>query len=259
MTLIITHISRHGIVHASDSNLTSADDKDAGEAKKTFEIDFLNAGLTIAGSYGVGNDSMDVWMPNFIQQQSNVPGLDLKTFSNNLKDTLQSKMTREQKMGGSIIHIAGYVEESGVSHPEFWFVRNVHKMDPKTGEYTDIDENFEISEDFWTRDYKNANLKDVFQNPIYFAHQIYVNGFTPGRIGFNVIKKELDRFYLGIWRVRDWKFRGPKTMQETELLVKNYMQVIDTLFVLSDYNAKYIGGKTQTYVIKQPDNIADKK
>lgn len=259
MTLIITHISRHGIVHASDSNLTGADDKNAGEAKKTFEITFLNAGLTVAGSYGVGNSSMNGWMPNFIQRQSQITNLDLKSFSHNLKDSLQAEMTESQKNSGSIIHIAGYVEEGGFSHPEFWFVRNVHKMDPKTGEYIEIDQNFEISEDFWNRDYKNPNLKNVFQNPNYFAHQIYANGFTPGRIGFNVVKKELDQFYLGIWRVRDWKFRAPNSIEETELLVKNYMQVIDTLFVLSEYNAQYIGGKTQTYIIKQPDNIIDKK
>jgi hypothetical protein len=259
MTLIVTHISRHGIVHASDSNLTSLDDKDVGEAKKIFEIDFLNAGLTIAGIYGVGKIPMDVWMPNFIQQQSKIPKLDLRTFSNNLKDALQSIMTKKQKLIGSIIHIAGYVEENGTSHPEFWFIRNIHKIDLQTGEYKDIDENFEISEDFWTRDYKNESLKDVFQNPRSFTHQIYVNGFPPGRIGFNVIKKELDRFYQGIWNFPEWKFREPKTIQETELLVRNYMQVINTLFVLSDYQAKYIGGPTQTYLIKQPENIVDKK
>ena len=258
MTLILTHISRHGIVHASDSNLTSADDQNAGEAKKTFEIPFLNAGLTVAGSYGVGNDPMNVWMPNFIQEQSQIIGLDLKTFSHNLKDTLQTTMTDEQKNGGSIIHIAGYVEENNISHPEFWFVRNVHGINPKTGEYEDIKNEFAISEDFWTRDYINQNLKDTFQKPNYYSRQIYVNGFTPGRIGFNVLKQELDRFFLGIWRVRDWEFRPPNDIEETELLVKNYMDVIDTLFRLSNYQAKYIGGQTQTYKIKQPDNVPDK-
>lgn len=258
MTLILTHISRHGIVHASDSNLTSVDDQNAGEAKKTFEIPFLNAGLTVAGSYGVGNDPMNVWMPNFIQEQSLISGLDLKTFSHNLKDTLQNTMTDEQKNGGSIIHIAGYVEENNISHPEFWFVRNVHGINPKTGEYEDIKNEFAISEDFWTRDYINQNLKDTFQKPNYYSRQIYVNGFTPGRIGFNVLKQELDRFFLGIWRVRDWEFRPPNDIEETELLVKNYMDVIDTLFRLSNYQAKYIGGQTQTYKIKQPDNVPDK-
>jgi 20S proteasome alpha/beta subunit len=62
MSLIFTHISRHGIVHASDSNLSYSNDQSAGEAKKIFEINYLNAGLTVAGSYEVDNECMDVWM-----------------------------------------------------------------------------------------------------------------------------------------------------------------------------------------------------
>ena len=69
MTLIVTHIDKLGIIHASDSNLTSSDDKLAGEGKKVFSIPKLNAGISIAGSYGVGNETMDIWLPKFIDGQ----------------------------------------------------------------------------------------------------------------------------------------------------------------------------------------------
>lgn len=258
MTLIITYINRHGIVHASDSNLTGKNNQNAGAGKKTFDIPFLKAGLTVAGSYGVGTTTMDIWMDNFIKGQESITNISLAQFSQNLKDELEKNMTDSQKKGGSIIHIAGYVEQNGLYQPEFWFVRNVHRMNPKTGEYEDIRKEFAISEDFWNRDYPYHNLKDTFQNPNFYSRQIYVNGFTPGRIGFNVLQKELERFFMGIWRVKDWDFRPPIDINETELLVRNYMDVIDTLFRLSNYQAKYIGGQTQTLTIKQPDNIVDK-
>jgi hypothetical protein len=259
MSLIITHINRHGIIHASDSNLTSGDDKDAGHGQKTFDVDFLNAGLTIAGSYNVNGTHMDRWMPDFVDRQSQINDLTLEQFSNNLRDELEACMTKQEKESGSIIHIAGYVEDNNVFHPEFWFVRNVHRLDQKTGKYQDITDTFAISEDFWTRDYPNNNLKDIFQDSNYNSRQIYVNGFTPGRISFNVLREKLDEFFLGIWKVQDWDFRSPQSLDETELLVKIYMQVIDALFILSDYNVRYIGGDTQTKLIPQPDNIVDKK
>ncbi len=259
MTLIMTYINRHGIIHVSDSNLTSGDDRDAGQGQKAFEIKFLNAGLTTAGSYSVNGTSMDKWMPDFINQQEQIPDLKLEQFSHNLKDKLESTMNVDEKESGCIIHIAGYVEDNGVSHIEFWFVRNVHNINPASGNYQDIRDTFAITEDFWTRDYQNQNLKETLQDPKYFARHIYVNGFTPGRIGFNVLTKELDKFFLGIWKVKDWQFRAPQTLEETELLVKIYMKVVDALFVMSDYNAHYIGGNTQTILIPQPDNIVDKK
>ncbi len=151
MTLIITHINRYGIVHASDSNLTGADDRDAGTGQKTFPITFLNAGLTVAGNYSVAHVSMDTWMNNFIKRQQGIANLTLEQFSRTLRDELQTNMLPDEKLGGSIIHIAGYVEQNGRTHPEFWFVRNVHGINQQTGEYENIDETFDITEDFWTR------------------------------------------------------------------------------------------------------------
>lgn len=258
MTLIITHINRYGIVHASDSNLTGQDNKDAGIGQKTFPIKYLNAGLTVAGSYSVGSISMDKWMNDFINNQQSNKDQTLEIFSKKLKDELQTKMTPNEKKLGCLIHIAGYVEINNKSHPEFWFIRNIHGINSQTGEYENIDEVFEISEDFWTRDCPKGNLMEVFKNEKLYSWQLYINGFTPGRIGYHLVSKKLEEFFSEIWKVNDWKFRQPKSLEETERLVKLYMQVISDLFILSDYNAHYIGGGTQSHMIPQPLNIVDK-
>lgn len=59
MTLILTIINKYGIIHASDSALTS-DDNPPGKARKTFKIKNLKAGLTIAGVYSVGYKRLEL-------------------------------------------------------------------------------------------------------------------------------------------------------------------------------------------------------
>lgn len=255
MTLIVTHIDKFGIVHASDSNLTSHN-QTVGEGTKVFGIPNLNAGLSIAGSYSVGSNSMADWMPDFIIRQSEIPGINLNIFSHNLKTELEKTMTSDEKKGGSIIHIAGYVTENGLSHPEFWFVRNIHRIDQQTGYYKDIDDKFEISEDFWTRDCQAETFSKSWADPTRNAIQTYFNGFSPGRIGYYAVSSELRRFFNYMWNNKSWKFRPPQSIEETEILLKNYMQIIDTLFVLSEYKARYIGGTIQTLVIKPPSSLA---
>lgn len=258
MTLILTHINRYGIVHASDSNLTSSNNKDAGTGQKTFPITYLKAGLTVAGAYSVSGTSMDKWMNEFIQRQQTERNVTLESFSNKLKAELQAKMNPTEKMRGSLIQVAGYVEIENLSHPEFWFISNIHGINETTGEYENVDETFAISEDFWNRDCPQAHLMEAFKDENNFSWQYYINGFSPGRIGYNVVAKKLDSFFSEIWSVKEWKFRQPKSLEEVEILVKLYMKAINDLFLLSDYSTKVIGGETQTHLIKRPDNITNK-
>ncbi len=195
MTLIHTHISKYGIVHASDSNLTDGNALHFGEGEKTFPIIFLNAGLTIAGNYSVNGTTMDLWMKNFIRQQSQIDGITLEAFSNNLKIALEAEMTYEELMIGNIFHIAGYVEENGFNHPEFWFVRNVHGIDSTTGEYKDFNGKFAVNEQFWSGDFNLQEKRKLFFDPNKWVYQNYVNGFTPGRMGFNLINQQFSAFF----------------------------------------------------------------
>lgn len=251
MTLILTRISKHGIVHASDSNLTGAGNTTAAEGKKTFEIKHLNAGLTTAGSYSVGGLSMDRWMDTFIKGQANARDSSLSGFAHNLANALEMQMVPGEKASGSMMHIAGYVEVQSESHPEFWFVRNVTGIDPSTGEYTGTSPDFQVTEDFWTRDCPNHTLMEAFQEGV---SRIYVNGFASGRIGFVHLQRTMESFFRAIWHTPDWRFRAPRSIEEAKLLVELDVRIIGTLFALSDYSAPFIGGDPQTHVIAAPAN-----
>ena len=251
MTLIITQISKHGTIHASDSNLSDQQGKTIGTGKKCFVVPKLNAGLTIAGSFNVGKLKMDDWMQNFIFKSTSI---DLEDFAEELRSSLETKMTTEQKASGSLIHIAGYKKNGERYHPEFWFVRNIYHMDLNSGEYYDIRNEFIKTEDFWTRDNLKGNIFNEFQtnNTLY---QLYINGFSPGRINYNIIQNYLIKFFSSLWSNKKWEFRAPKNIDEAKLLIDNYMKLINTIFVLSDYPGQLIGGNIQIEIIKQPDNI----
>jgi hypothetical protein len=248
MTLIVTHISRHGIVHASDSNLTSVAGYQAGQGQKTFEIPRLNAGLALAGTYSVGGNSMDIWMKYFIDSQ---PGNTLAEFAAGLRDALSQQMNPEEKANGTLMHLAGYAEQNGVYHPELWFIRNAD-IDPATGQYQ-ITDQLQLSEDFWSRDCPQHNLMQAFQTGAYI---FYFNGFAPGRITFAALQPIMADFFSNIWSNPNWNFRPPASISEIELLVKLFIQIISTVFQFSDYSAPLIGGDAQTYVIPQPERIA---
>jgi hypothetical protein len=253
MTLILTQISKYGIVHASDSNLTAGGGTPAGESQKTFGVKYLDAGLTVAGSYSVGGVRMNHWMNDFIQEQANAGISSLSDFSHNLGSALEAQMSRDEKSSGSMVHIAGYVPGESQLHPEFWFVRNVTGIDPHTGEYTGTSPSFQITEDFWTRDCPKQKLMEAFQTGSY---QIYVNGFASGRIGFVFLQRVMNHFFYGVWNNPNWAFRPPCSIEENELLVELNVQIIGTLFQLSEYPAPFIGGDIQTYAIRQPANTA---
>jgi len=65
----------------------------------------------------------------------------------------------------------------------------------------------------------------------------------------------MNEFLSAVWGNPNWKFRPPQSLKETEILVKMYIQVIINLFILSDYNARFIGGEPQIYTIPQPANV----
>jgi len=251
MTLIITQISKYGIIHASDSNLSDINGRTIGTGKKCFAIPNLNAGLTVAGSFNVGTLPMDSWMNNFISASiSN----DLENFAEELRSSLEREMTAAQKISGSLIHIAGYKKDGEKYHPEFWFVRNIYHLDLNTGKYSDLRQEFTKSEDFWTRDNLRGNLFNEFQlnDGMY---QLYINGFSPGRIGYNIVQSYLMQYFSSLWSNKNWKFRAPKNIDEAKLLIENYMRLINATFILSDYPGQLIGGDIQTEIIKQPEDI----
>lgn len=248
MTLILTHISSHGIIHATDSNLTD-DGKPAGEARKVFELPFLDAGLTVAGTYTVGGERMHDWLNKFVQGQQQANCASLEQLATTLSKALEQQMTQEEKARGSLIHIAGYVQDAHGSHPEFWFVRNINSMDSRTGEYKDFKDTFQVTEDLWNRDWQRYKLGALFQHG---GYQLYTNGYTPGRISYRILQDYMTAFFAQIWQNRAWRFRPPTSLEESRLIVDLYIRAVGVLFQLSDYSAPFIGGSPQTYAIAEP-------
>jgi hypothetical protein len=65
MSIIANHVTKYGIVCASDSNVT-INRHEVRKAPKIFELKHLTGALSVAGSYGVGDTPMDEWMRVFL-------------------------------------------------------------------------------------------------------------------------------------------------------------------------------------------------
>jgi hypothetical protein len=252
MSIILTHINRFGIIHASDSNLSAAGE-DVTEGKKVFPIDYLNAGLSVAGTYSVDGKDMNIWMEGFIRAQKDARVTTLQQFSQTLQQKLQSSLRENEFKLGCMIHICGYSETNGVTHPELWFLRNIHSINNDTGQYENIDETIDISEDFASRDLlTNTTIEKYIIKDHKFDYS-YFNGFAPGRISYHYLTRYLDRFFDEVWRNGKWKFRPPSNLNDYKLLLNSYMVTIDTLFQLSDDYGRVIGGTPQFHLIPAPN------
>jgi len=258
MSLIVTQISQFGIIHASDSKLTetrSGKDIDAGSVRKVFPIPYLDSGLSIAGSFTIGGQPLEEWIKDFIENQKKEKTLLLSDFANRLRDELQYRMLPQEKHDGSIIHIAGYVQSGSFRHPEFWFIRNIKKIDESTGEYIGAGEEFTISEDFWNRDCLERDFMKEFKKGTKI-YRLYINGMAEARISFNILQDDILAFLRKVWANSNWKFRPPNSLDEMLILIELYMEVITKMFRISNYDVFYVGGSIQSYLIPQPANIA---
>ena len=216
--------------------------------RNSFPIGIGQAVLAVAGTYIVGTKRMDIWIPNIVAAYSGSSDPSLEDFAHFLADRLTNNITSTQKASGTLIHIAGYTSgDDGTSHPEMWFVRNVESIDPTTGNYLGRSDTFQVSEDFWRRDYGQL------ARPLQGADaQRYFNGFPPGRITFLQLTKMLEFFFLQVWNQPGWRFRQPNSLDELAEVVELQMRIITTMFRVSDYNVPYIGGPIQIAKIQTP-------
>lgn len=250
MTLITTAISSYGIVHASDSNLTSGAGV-AGTGQKVFRLGFADAALALAGAYSVGGQSMEDWMPATIAEYAATDRPRLREFAYYLGCRLSEEMNDEERQGGSLMHIAGYVEQDGAAHPEFFFVRNIEGIHPRTGAYVGRTKQFQVTEDFWTRDYLKHETRQALAEG---GHQRYFNGTPDGRIVYLALSSWLRGFFGQVWANQDWRFRPPRSLDELASFVGLEIRAICTMFVSSDYSAPYIGGEVQIEKFEPPPN-----
>ena len=198
---------------------------------------------------------MDIWMQDFIY---NSTACSLEDFAESLRASLETEMNEDQKKINNLIHIAGYVESEGKYHPEFWFVRNAHGIEPEAGNYYDTRPEFTKTEDFWKKDNLGKNLDENWFRKFQAdgrLYQIYFNGTPAGRINFYRIHRHLFEFYRQVWENKTWGFRPPNNIIEAKKLLKNNMEIINSIFELSDSLMKPIGGDIQIEMIPQPLEI----
>jgi len=250
MTLIYTVISNLGIVQASDSNLTG-DGGTVDLGPKLFQVGIGNAVLALAGTYSVGGVSMDAWIPATVTAFADKGDQTLAGFAAFLGRRLTEEIAPEEGERGTLIQIGGYVEAETKSHPEMWFVRNIAGIDDVTGDYVGRSDVFQVSEDFWQRDFKTLDTKQALQSG---GFQRYMNGFPPGRVAFVGLGQMLWSFLTQVWSKPDWKFRAPSSLEQLASLVELQMQAICVLFRSSEYDAPYIGGPIQIEMIPPPPN-----
>lgn len=256
MTLIATAISRLGIVQASDSNVTDAErDEYAGEVQKVFRADCVGAALAVAGTYFIGGRPMKEWIPAAIEAYGLSASRTLRGFAEFLCQRIVAQISPEEHALGSLMHIAGYVQDEGCdAHPEFWFVRNVDMIQAgdRAGDYV-VQPGFSVSEDFWARDYMNPQVRAAL---VAGREMRYFNGMLEGRVAYHAFIDQLNDFLVQAWRMPNWKFRAPRAVEELARFIELEVQTVGAMYSSSDYNAPYIGGKVRIETIKPPPNAA---
>jgi len=250
MTLIASYINKYGIVLASDSNLTSREGN-SGFGQKVFPIPYLNAGLTYSGLYRIKEEDIDDWMNNFIKEVK-YTSKSIEEFVNNLTTQLSMDFSEDQN-DKAILHICGYAQHDYKSYLEHWHISNVNLV-KNTGGYIPKGR-FEFINDFnsKTRPDQREALQNFDANAAY--HQFYINGFPPARISLKAIKQSLEDLLPKIASQKNWSFRQPKNIFETANYLKMYFSLIGELFKMSDYEAMFVGGETQTYLIPAPNDL----
>jgi hypothetical protein len=251
MTLIATHISKYGIVQASDSNLT-AGVRLTGPGKKVFDLSFGHGALAVAGSYSVNGREMDAWMADCIHDYGRGLNPTLPGFAEHLRARLSSELTDDERRALTLIHIGGYVDEPTGAHPVLLFVRNVRGINPDGSYIGPGAQECEVSEDFWARDYRvNDSTKLALASG---GWQSYFNGFPEGRMAYLGLTRSFNTFFRQVWSMKDWKFRPPASLQEIGAFVELELRAMDAMFRSSDYPAPYIGGEPQVRLIPAPAN-----
>lgn len=160
MTLIVSEVSRHGIVMVGDRATRyqcgeHIETKDV--ASKVFYSKTLNMGFSCWGNASFNGKQMDFWMENFINSQIR-PNDTMKQVALNLEQQLQKELSETKKPWEELvfgIHVAGYMD----NFPRLWHIHCGHHGEPphEPRLHFDFPEDTDhTSLDILERDMKNA-------------------------------------------------------------------------------------------------------
>jgi hypothetical protein len=195
---------------------------------------------------------MDEWMSATIDAYAMGSQPSLQGFAEHLRAILNSALTDEEREDLTLIHIAGYVDDAGTSHPMLLFVTNVEGINDDGSYIWPGMRECRLSEDFWNRDYLDADTKLALASG---GWQSYFNGFPEGRIAYTGLVSALNAFFNLARSVTTWRFRAPQSLEELGAVTELEFRAMDVMFRVSDYPAPYIGGEPQVHLIPPPPNV----
>jgi len=239
MTLVLTEITHHGIVFATDRNILKWDPAPAeqtllGRAQKLFPVPNLEAGICYYGLAQIGGILMGQWLPTFIQTANRISSL--RDFAFRLAETLNkaSLLTNEKGMPLGF-HLAGYVKVRNLRVPSFWHIRNIYQMTPEA-EYVDIREEFQVSEDFLERDVKDVAPAQLEKHLVTTGY-IYRNGMLRPYVD---LAKLLYTFFPKIWEMEG--FSTPKSLLERARYLEFHIELLNRIYTRFYKGPAPVGG-----------------
>lgn len=193
---------------------------------------------------------MDEWILQSIREYERHKAGSLFGYSEWIRGRLEIEMTAEEKSYGSLLHIAGMVDDQDGPHPVLYFVRNIVDIDSETGEYLGMGNHFLISEDFWSRDCASPEDRRDFRSGRFYM--LYINGYPSGRIAYLKLSNYLRQYFSDVWRDPQSGFRPPITLAEVGMLVEQHLAMICAMFRISGISDPAIGGPVQTLLVPNP-------
>lgn len=191
MSLIVTHFSRNGIVHGTDSYVVRHDGTLADSSeRKLFRLPGLRGAVAVAGNWNFLNEDgteefLSEWMPRFIEVESKRPDYSLRTVARDLATVWTKAIPPKFRIHKNWAHIAGYTKRGNRYHPEFWAVTNNL---PELADQPDFDySKVHYWEDFSTRDcHINRRVTEPYEWDLFEEFRkgvtyIYMNGDTAGQ------------------------------------------------------------------------------
>lgn len=251
MSIIATFINSYGIVFASDSNLSN-DRGNAGFGQKLFPIPNFNACIAYTGAYSINNQELDQVLNEFVIGACHVYS-SIYEIVEALTSLLNTTMNEIEFDIQTIIHVAGYQNQGDVCSVEHWHISNTGLNDD--GTYQPTRGEFIFHNDFDS--YNNPHHRNLIiqmenRSQIY---QFFINGYPPGRISIRIIMESINESIQRILSNANWNFRAPRNLFEFASQIKLSFYVVCELFKMSDYNALYVGGEIQTYLLPKPQNL----
>lgn len=177
MTLVVSEISKHGIVMIGDSAITYSNVAGIpagaidGAAKVQYS-DKANVGFAIWGNGIVQGQQIDSWVNNFIEA-SIAENEELESVGQRLTEQLKNELAKENRPWRELvfgIHLAGYKNDL----PRLWHIHCGHHNETphKPKLYHDYPE-----DQNWTEDYYRALFFPPESEATAKAH--LRNGYTP--------------------------------------------------------------------------------